>query len=438
MATSQWWKGKALALVNSTTAYIIPIAVLRTNEDSEISCQIPIGTAGSILTFRVRLSAAPGVGKSYTFALSVNQAASALFYVTIADTATSGIVTGTLAISKDDALSIRKTPSGAPTSVDAEFDIEFLPTTANYYCYFGHTDNPGGGSHSVKAYRCLTNAAGLHPNSPPQAQCVFPLDGTLRSFSVLLRERPDSSIFNGARGLTFNQNGVNVGSTITIETSRTGTLTGLSTAITAGDLLCVEDEPLFPHGGLGPVQNTRTAFCLVIEPTTAGEFAWMSLKDTQIDDFVSISGGSTNVSSDTESAERLAMPGPFLLGKFYFANNSASTPGATETFTVRKNGVDTTQAIVVTGAQKTGHDIVHQTTVADGDLISIGVVDSGSPTVADDFTFGITFTPIPNTPPSGGGGGEPARQLMSPFNRTWLTRVQRDVYVDGRPVRVRG
>ena len=74
-------------------------------------------------------------------------------------------------------------------------------------------------------------------------------------------------------------------------------------------------------------------------------------------------------------------------------SNSAGSVGASYTFTVRKNGVDTSLSVVVNDVSTSGSNIVNNVSFLQGDNLTIGVVPS-SPTIPNDnlevrWTMGV-------------------------------------------------
>lgn len=128
--------------ISSSTGYVAPFSMYSGSVDStRLSYRGTsiVGCYGDVKRLYVRLSAAPGVGKSYTFDLLVNGAAVAAASVTISDLATTGsssftaavvpvVVTAGVPVSAADQLSIRITSSGSPSGVRANLGLQFLAT----------------------------------------------------------------------------------------------------------------------------------------------------------------------------------------------------------------------------------------------------------------------------------------------------------------------
>lgn len=71
---------------------------------------------------------------------------------------------------------------------------------------------------------------------------------------------------------------------------------------------------------------------------------------------------------------------PGNLSNLILKLSTAPGIGASWTFTIVKNGVDTNISVTISGASTSGSDTSHSITVAKGDWVAIKAVDSGSPT----------------------------------------------------------
>lgn len=105
---------------NSFTQY--PIGWSNTSEDRTVKAGGPAGYEVICKSIRVALSAAPGVGTSRTFALTVAGTPSALS-VSVADAATTGVTTTDVSPTIDQLLGIKHSVSGAPASAAASVSM---------------------------------------------------------------------------------------------------------------------------------------------------------------------------------------------------------------------------------------------------------------------------------------------------------------------------
>jgi hypothetical protein len=96
----------------------------------------PWSVPGTLVNFRVVLSVAPGSGNSVTITVRKNGSDSAMA-ITIANTDTAGVYTGTLSVADGDRLILHWTTSGTPTVGSATWAIEFDSTNAKEHGYSG-------------------------------------------------------------------------------------------------------------------------------------------------------------------------------------------------------------------------------------------------------------------------------------------------------------
>ena len=94
----------------------------------------------------------------------------------------------------------------------------------------------------------------------------------------------------------------------------------------------------------------------------------------------------------TESAIiQSVVSAPGTISKLYFKLTAAPGAGKSVTFTVRKNGIDTSLSVTISGTDTTGSDLVNSIAVSAGDLLSVKCVPSGTPT-ASQPKWSIMFT----------------------------------------------
>lgn len=81
------------------------------------------------------------------------------------------------------------------------------------------------------------------------------------------------------------------------------------------------------------------------------------------------------------------------IGPFYFEVDTAPGVGKQYTFTVRKNGVDTSLSIVISGTNKTGSDTNtgHYFTVAPGDTVTISSTPASTPAAFVNHSWTLGF-----------------------------------------------
>lgn len=106
-----------------------------------------VAAPGSVTKLKVKLSGSPGTGKSYTFVMLKNgvvqdgSGGTANTTVTIADAATAGEATFTLACSGGDYLQTRCTPSGTPTVVEGSAFVGYTASNDGAFNLGGFTNS---------------------------------------------------------------------------------------------------------------------------------------------------------------------------------------------------------------------------------------------------------------------------------------------------------
>ena len=86
-----------------------------------------------------------------------------------------------------------------------------------------------------------------------------------------------------------------------------------------------------------------------------------------------------NGSSTTENQRRFLIPGSYTLSSISMLLDAAPGAGRSWTFTVQKNGVDTSITFSITDTATTGSDLVNTVSFAAGDSITLKVVPAGTP-----------------------------------------------------------
>jgi hypothetical protein len=94
----------------------------------------PVAAPGDLTELYYKLTAAPGSGKNFVFVLTINgvqqdgSGGTTDTRVTIADAATEGTWSGSIALSAGDLCTLSYTPSGTPTSTSVMVSVTFEPT----------------------------------------------------------------------------------------------------------------------------------------------------------------------------------------------------------------------------------------------------------------------------------------------------------------------
>lgn len=231
--------------------------------ESDASCVVPV--AGTFKSVAYMTRTAPGAGKSYTITLRVNGADSALTF-TNSGASIAASVTTDVAVSAGDVVSWKFVPSGTPSVSGQRLLLEFQPTVANQYAYFGCNTTAIGG---VPRFMPLLHArtTGIAAYSDEVTGDIVALTAaTIKALYVRLGAAPGVGksytvilMLNGAE--------VAASSLVISGASATGNLTGLSIALAQNDMVGFKVKT-----SAGAPAGTTFAFGTVIEPSADGQF----------------------------------------------------------------------------------------------------------------------------------------------------------------------
>lgn len=144
-ATGNWWDGGGIGLFADSSTYCPLVGHNYTTASDTNRAYVPI--AGTISGFNVKINVAPGAGKNRTFELYKNGGATG-YKVVISDSATSGSVGGTLAVSAGDYLSIRDTLSSGTVAQKSSYSLIFV-TTPERIVWLNDVYDTGGGTQTA-------------------------------------------------------------------------------------------------------------------------------------------------------------------------------------------------------------------------------------------------------------------------------------------------
>ena len=219
-------------------------------------------------------------------------------------------------------------------------------------------------------------------------ESIISTPGKLSNFKVAVRTAPGSgkswtfTIRKAASGATM------VDTDLSVTISGTATLSSLDTdevTVAAGERVTIAATP----SGT-PTSADAVYWTCQFTPDTDGETILLSnTSGASITTYSSLIGGNTQ---GIEFNGQTLFPTAGTLKKFYVELTVA--PGSTysRTFTIRKNGVDQSLTVTISGTGITGNDIANTVSVAAGDKITIIHTYSGYP-AASAAKFGITFLP---------------------------------------------
>lgn len=332
-------------LSTSTTEYL---QLKSTAPVTDINAGREIFTlGGTISRFMIKLTTAPGSGKSRTFTLFKNGVATDLS-VTISGTNTEGSdLVHSVDISADDYTVIRSTVSGSPAASPATYSLVFSNPTANESVCFGSAGTWSGTN--LNRWLGIIGAGASDGNT--NAQTSIPLNGKLKNLKIVLDNPPGS------------------GNTVTATVLKNGVDTDLEVVLSGSsqtEALNDTDELSVSDGDLIQLRLTRSSTSVsgVILAmsgvtfecddgddlffTVTGTTGGVSNSSTQ---YRHISGTGTGSTNTTERQQLVQQGFELIRGRFNLS--TAPTTGKHFRFLVNRNGNDTSVSDVVSDTNTT-------------------------------------------------------------------------------------
>lgn len=324
--------------------------------------------AGEFGNFVLRLTTAPGVGKSWTYTFYKNGSATALA-VTISDAATDGRSTVLIAISPGDTGHWERTSTGSPASHIPKMTYEFIHADDYVSGYSGavNISSAGAAVAPLSAYGTASYS-------------VIPTPGDLTALDYVLVTAPGSG---KSYTLTLRKNGVaqdgsggTPNTTVTIsDLATTGAWAG-TVSLVAGDYIDVNvvgtSTPASSALTVASTFSAATDGVSIIAGSIAGQSPPRFYAPT-----VEYAGAPDAEATETPM-EQLGGVSSFVLSDWYgrWSNTSFDDFVNPHTYEVRVNGATpgSTLSTTYTGPTLTGSDTTNSLTIADGDVWCVSVV----------------------------------------------------------------
>lgn len=364
----------APASVSSASAENTGLVQSTSNWGAANSCSTSMPVAGAFSKLYIVLETAPGAGKSYTYSMYINGAATALS-VQISDSNTSGSDTShSVSVAVGDTVSWEASPAGTPTA----------PTTLLASCLFTPTTS---GESFVPAFApnvsaSATNYCSLFSTSAWStteniASTIIPTGGVLDKFYARIAAGGPGS--GKSYAFTVYKNGSPTSVTCTISDSGVVSSDLSHTiSVAAGDTISIESVP----SGTPSSRNLGFSFRWV--PTVIGE-SFVAVSGTAPSNSASAyysvqKGGQSAGAASATTAIRCYVPVACTMKKLYTSMSTAA--GASKSRTARSyinSGYGNLSASVGGDSDTTGNDTSHTDTLAIGDYIYLVTDPSGTP-----------------------------------------------------------
>lgn len=325
---------------------------------------------GTFSNARVKVSAAPGAGKSWTFTLMKNDAATALV-VTVSGTDTTGEdTTHSFTVVAGDRLYWRCVPSATPAAAVASLTVDFDSTADKASLCLGAPGN--GTSGIVTGYMPVQSGQQNSFASEAVNEGIIPTAGKLKNFYIKCLSL---GVSFGSITFTLRVNGVDTALTVTVNSTATFSDTANEVTVAAGDAVAIK------WSNAGGTVAEIFGFGMDFEPTRAGESIVMNtlgaaMSNVQTRYRVPCAHHLAGWSATESAMQQVA--GDFVAGKF-FCELSANPTSGSYTLTIRKNGADTPITLVIVAPNTTGNDQTHSSSISDGDLLSVEATPSADP-----------------------------------------------------------
>jgi hypothetical protein len=334
-----------------------------------------VAANGIIRNFSVKLTTAPGSGKSWTFKVRKNGADTGIS-ITISDAATTGSDTSnTLSYAPGDRLSISATPSGTPTATDLRWTAE-SECNDGFQLSVAYADQATRTSDECNSLHngSQTWATIVSSNEDPRATLI-PLNATVKAVYVRLTAAPGSG---KSWTLTLRKNASDqASSAVTIsDSATTGNVTGLNIAIAPGDYVTIKSAPT----SIPAAANFQIG--LLIQPNNDGEsmVSGTSTSAAPADGTYNQLNSAAITWNATESTRLdLAAIIPVILKNLRIRLTSAPGASTSRTYTLRKNSSSGNNTVTLNSGDTTAVDSTHSDALSSGDDISLLHNRTGSP-----------------------------------------------------------
>jgi len=359
--------------------------------------------AGTLSNLRLKLSAAPGAGKSYTFVVRKNGADTDIT-VTISDANTTGADTAhTVSVAAGDTVGLESVGSGTPDAASAIYTTKFTGNSAEESMLLGSTATLLNVSATEYNF-VVTGNGGMFADEPVRYE-VIPTPGKIKNFYVKLDIDPGTS--PDAYRFTLRVNGANSDDgegnplqvTITANDT-TGSDTTHEIPVSAGDKVDIMVEPLNT-----PSATPVPAWGMCFKADTDGE----SLILNGDADDLSVSAAEyhdlcgVDLTWDATEADRQMLIQECTLKKLYIYISTPPGDGKSYALTLRQNSGASSLTVTISGASdQAGNDTAHDVSVSNDDEMSLESSPTGTPTATEAFWGLVGYIEPPKVQPGGG------------------------------------
>ncbi len=363
----------------SATEYnFITASALAAWSATESTRTLPVSEAITITKLTVYFDTAPGSGNAYSFTIRDDGADTAAS-VTLADGATSATWTGGVAVAALSMIDMSATPAGTPAAIGTQYWTVEYETAGDHYLLPAGTGTQA--SNAAASYMWpIGGASQLLASDPTAYGIVAPTDVTVTKLVAAFDVAPGSGT---SYDVSFSHNGPN---DYLITTIANGTTIASATdviPVAPGDLMGIR---LAPSASPAAV---RLKTCLTIVPSEPGEImSGFSAPQSPSDSMTTYQQpiGTGGLTWDATESLRQLRVSECTLKKFYVVTTSPGS-GRSRTQHLRVNGANTGLSVVIADTAFAGNDASTTYELADGDLVSVSSVPSGTPNATSGMKF---------------------------------------------------
>lgn len=373
--------------------------------------------AGKLSDLYVWTRGSPGAGKTRTFNLYKEGAATALSAVIDGDTANNWDedTTDEISVSAGDLICIEHVPSGTPTIYETLWCVIFTASSTGESLVLGccHSGSFGALNNGATEY----SSCAIGGQRPGAVESYYrqpvPTDGKFSALYVDLTAAPDPGAADGYI-FTLRVDGIDSGLAVTITGDNTTGNAASDITIAEGAIVTLKFAP----SGT-PAAEPQARWGLVWEPDVSGESIVLgcSYNDLHITNTEYITPTTWSISTWSTGIPSRAQPvWEATIKNLYVVIETAPGSGNSRAFTIRKRNQDgsveddTAITLTIADTDVDGNDIAHEDAASDYEQLALKTVPTSSPDacVASGWGYVVELPAVA----AAGFGGAPADVLV--------------------------
>lgn len=376
---------RAITLGTAATTYL---SVMGSNVPGTTLANLDqvVPAAGTISRIFIELNNSPGSGKSYAFTLLKNGSTTALT-CTVSDTGTTCNDTGnSVSFAAGDTIALQSVPSGTPTARTARIGLNWNPTTDGEAIYMAASGSAMNTAGNLRYHPIAGSSLGWN-STESNVLMVAPSAYNVKALRAVLNTAPGGS---ASYDFDFRINGA-AGTVTTVVTGAATT----NNDSTNTDTLAAGDTFAVSQVSASTPASSVSKFSVVMYKNTPTPVPFRAVllgsgtgSGTTITTYATINGNSISAGGTEGSFQNvMARAGTLRNLRIKFINPPGS--GKSYKFTLRKNGVDTALTCTAADLATECSDTVNSFSFARGDLLSIGITPTNTPSAWFSLTTGI-------------------------------------------------